>query len=372
MAEQQTTDASQPIPAAAVSSDPGMAATQAWMAKQAAKAVEAAPEEKPEQEPAPKPEQKAEQKAEEKPAGKGAKAVADALLGKKSETKADAKTDASGWDETATRSLNRIGLRADEIEDLAALRAEKPWLDKWLGHLQKLQSKQDADYAALKAARADDGTREPTPGARGPSAHQQGDQPGSGQVAELFDQLTDKLGVEIGDENATLLRRTLEVFASQYSALEQKLDGYTRGVQEERQAAEIETMAQRARLALREDFPWLTEDDAFESVAVEMGRMRPDEITPEGVMESMRKAARIVGYDRLLADKQAVASKLDNKRKTRLAETAPNGSSADEGTPLSEWEISQGIIARQLAGEPRERISSWAQAQHERRRKAAR
>jgi hypothetical protein len=67
-----------------------------------------------------------------------------------------------------------------------------------------------------------------------------------------------------------------------------------------------------------------------------------------------------------------VASKLDTKRKTRLAETAPDGATAnDEGPVLDEFEISHRALQMQMAKEPQERISRWVQAQHERRRTSA-
>jgi len=88
------------------------------------------------------------------------------------------------------------------------------------------------------------------------------------------------------------------------------------------------------------------------------------------VAESMRKAARIVGYDILKADAQAVAAKADSKRKDRPGETAPNGSTATEGRVLTEYEISEGVLRMQVAGEPADRIRRWTQQQHERRRNA--
>lgn len=248
---------------------------------------------------------------------------------------------------------------------MQALAAEKPWLGSWLSQLQKVQAKQDADFAALKA-----GTREPTPGALRPQAHEQGDQPGSGQDADVIEQLTRKLGEELGDDNATLLRQAFQAQAQQIAELREQVGGYTRTVNEERAAAEIEVMVQRSRASLREEFPWIDDDARFEAVASEMAALRPDEITPEGVAASMRKAARIVFFDDVKADAKSVASKLDNQRKSRTSATSPGGAEMEDGPVLDEFEISLRTVQMQGAGEPPERITRWVQQQHERRRKA--
>jgi hypothetical protein len=339
--------------------DPKWAASQAYFASKAERAKPAA---ESEQKPEPAEAQPAakDEKPDEAPEPKAAKSLASKLAGK-----GEAST--SAWDENATRAFSRAGLKESEAAELA----EKPWAKAWLDKLQKVQAKQDADYAALKAARQE-GTREPTPGARSQSAQEQGDQPGSGQVADLFETLTKKLGEELGDDNATLLRQGFDLLRSQNDELRQELRGFTRSAQVARDEAEIEVMVQQSRTSLREEFPWIDDEARFEAVAAEMASMRPSEVSREGVADLMRKAARVVFFDDVRADAKAVASKLDTKRKTRLAETAPDGSNAaDDGPVLDEFEISSRTMQMMAANEPKERISRWVQAQHERRRKSA-
>lgn len=350
------------------SSDPKMAATQAWLAGRAAKAAEAkapaesAPEAPAEKAPAPEPVQaEAPEKPEvAAPSSSATKALAAKLSGKQPAPEKGA------WNDSATQALKRAGMRDEEVQEMQALAAEKPWFGGWLDKLQKVQAKQDADFAALKA-----GTREPT---STPARHQAaatGDQPGSGQIADVLEQLTKRFGEELGDENATLLRQVLTGQEQRLADLQQRLDGYTRSVTAEREAAEIEATVQRTRHELREEFPWIDDEAKFEALAREMTALRPDELSPEGIKQSMRKAARIVFFDDVRADAKAVASKLDTKRKNRSAETAPGGNSADQDeAPLGEFEISLRAVKMQAAGEPKERISRWVQAQHERRRKA--
>jgi hypothetical protein len=367
MAETNETTQAPPIVQNGVptTADPRQAATEKWIAAQEAKRT--APVKEPKAEPAPKaeaPEEKAE------PAPKASvKDLAAKLAGKEPAPKK-----AGQWDETATKALSRIGLREQEAAELSELLAEKPWVSGWLDKLQKVQAKQDADYAALKSAKADTGTREPTPGTQRPLVQERGDQPGSGQVADLFETLTSKLGEELGDENAKLLRQAFGALQAQNQELREELHGHTRSVQVEREAAEIEVIVQRSRASLREEFPWIDDDARFEAVAAELAGLRPDEVSPDGIKAAMRKAARIVGYDEVRADAAALASKLDTKRKTRSAETAPGGSNAgDDGEPvLDDFEISLRTMKMLEAQEPKERVQRWVQQQHERRRKANR
>lgn len=342
--------------------DPKFDGTQAWLAAQAAKRA-AAPAPKPEAKPEPKPDA-----AEAKPEAVEAKPVEPAKASKELASKLAGKETpkVKAWDENATGALRKLGMRDEELPKFEALAAENPWLVGFLDGAQKRITKTDADYAALKA-----GTREPTPGAQRPLAHEQGDQPGSGQVADLFETVTKKLGEELGDENALLLRQAFGALEAQNNQLREELHGYTRSVQVERQEAEIEAMVQKSRSALREEFPGIDDEARFEAVATELAGMRPSEITPEAITQAMRKAARVVFFDDLKADAQAVAARHDTKRKTRLAETAPGGSTADTDEPvLDEFEISLRSLKMQTAGEPKERISRWVQNQHERRRKA--
>ena len=350
------------------------ASTMAWLATQTAK--EAPPAAPPAKEPkapveAVGPADDGAEAAEPAPAAEPKTDAVKALAAKLAKPKADAAPveDKARWDDSATDALQRLGLRSDEMPKLAELTEQNPWLKGFIDGAVKRQSKVDADFAALRSK--DPGAREPTSGARGPSAQEQRDQPGSGQVADVAEALIKGFGEELGDDNATHLRQVLSGYDSQIQELKQELRGFAQSAQAQNQAAEIEVMAQGARRALRDDFPWMDDETRFEAVAAEMAGLRPDEITPQGVLESMRKAARIVGYDDLRSDAEAVVSKLDNTRKTRLASTSPNGSSASEGKVLSEYEISLGIVTRMNAGEPKARIDSWAQQQHARRRNAA-
>jgi len=346
-------------------SDPRQAATEKWIAAQEAK--RAAPVKEPKSEPEAKSEPAPAEPAVEKPKT-SAKDLAAKLAGKPDA----APKKAGAWDETATKALSRIGLREQEAAELSELLAEKPWVSGWLDKLQKVQAKQDADYAALKSAKADTGTREPTPGTQRPLVQERGDQPGSGQVADLFETLTSKLGEELGDENAKLLRQAFGALQAQNHELREELHGHTRSVQVEREAAEIEVMVQKSRASLREEFPWIDDDTRFEAVAAELAGLRPDELSPDGIKSAMRKAARIVGYDEVRADAAALASKLDTRRKTRSAETAPGATHAgDDGEAvLDEFEISLRTMKMLEAQEPKERVQRWVQQQHERRRQA--
>lgn len=303
-----------------------------------------------------------------KPAGDAAKRLAAKLAGKEAPEKEAATPEPSEWGDAERRALSRTGLKDGEIAELQALSREKSWVGPWLEKLQRVQAKQDADFAALKA-----GTREPTPGARSQPAQEQGDQPGSGKVADLFERVTAKLADELGDENATLLRQAFGALQQQNDQLRQELHGYARSVTVERQAAEIESMVQKSRSSLREEFPWIDDDARFEAVALEMSALRPDEITPDGVRESMRKAARIVFFDDVKADAASVASKLDNKRKTRTSATAPNGSPVhDDGPPLDDYQVFRKQLQMRDAGIPQDQIIRFVTANQERRLRAQR
>ena len=374
MAEQETqpsapaTPAAAPAPTESAPSKPvgfdAAAAKAQWMEKWKSTPAEEKPAEKPAE-----PEAKPAPTTEDAP-DKPKTAVKD--LAAKLAGKPDAAPKKAGsWDETATKALSRIGLREQEAAELSELLAEKPWVTGWLDKLQKVQAKQDADYAALKSAKAGAGTREPTPGARGPSAQEQGDQPGSGQVADLFETLTSKLGEELGDENAKLLRQAFGQLEAQNRELREELHGHTRSVQVEREAAEIEVIVQKSRASLREEFPWIDDDERFEAVATELAGLRPDEVTPDGVKAAMRKAARIVGYDDVRADVAAMASKLDTKRKTRTSDTAPNGNGVhDAGQPLNDYQEFMETARMVRAGMSQEQVQSFVLNNRQRRARA--
>lgn len=316
----------------------------------------------------PAPVAEAAEKSKAKPAGDTAKKLAAKLVGKETPAKEAATPEPSEWGDAERRALARTGLKDSEIGELQALAKEKSWVAPWLEKLQRVQAKQDADFAALKA-----GTREPTPGARNQPAQEQGDQPGSGKVADLFEQVTAKLADDLGDENATLLRQAFGALQQQNDQLREELHGYARSVTVERQAAEIESMVQKSRSSLREEFPWIDDDARFEAVALEMSALRPDQITPDGVRESMRKAARIVFFDDVKADAASVASKLDSKRKTRTSATAPNGSPAhDDSAPLDDYHVFQKQLQMREAGVPQDQIIRFVKANQEKRLRAQR
>lgn len=267
------------------------------------------------------------------------------------------------WDENATAALRKLGMRDDELPKLQALAAENPWLMGFVDGAQKRITKSDADFAALKA-----GTREPTPSVQRPLTQESGDQPGSGQVADLFGKLTEKLGEELGDENATLLRQAFGVLEAQNSQLREELHGYTRSVQAERQAAEIEVLVQQSRSALREEFPWMDDEKRFEQVASEMAGMRPESMTPEAVRDTMRKAARVVFYDDVRADAAAVVSKLDNQRKDQAMVTRPNGVLIhDDSPPLTDFEEFRETMKMNDVGMPQSEIQRFVLANREKR-----
>lgn len=365
MAEQETqpsapaTPAAAPAPTETPQAKPApfdaAAARAQWIEKWKSKPEEK-PAEKAAEPEAPKAEKPAEPVAEKPNAVKG---LAAKLAGKP-----DAATKAAGaWDETATRALSRAGLKEAEMAELA----EKPWAKAWIDKLQKVQAKTDADFAALKA-----GTREPTPGALRPQAQEQGDQPGSGKVADLLDDLTKSFGEEVGDENAIKLRQFLDRQESRLQELQEKLDGHTRGVQVEREAAEIEVMVQKSRASLREEFPWIDDDSRFEAVATELAGLRPDEVSPDGVTAAMRKAARIVGYDDVRADVAAMASKLDTKRKTRTSDAAPNGNGVhDMGEPLNDYQEFMETARMSNAGMSTDQIQRFVLNNRQRRDRAS-
>jgi len=370
MADQETqtsapvTPAAPTAPSTPVVGFDAQAAKAAWLAKWTAKPEEKAAE-KPAEPAAPKAD-KPDEPVAEKPKT-SVKDLAAKLAGKDTEPEKP-----GAWTETATKALSRIGLREQEAAELREFLDGKSWGAGWRDKLQKLQSKQDADYAALKSAKADTGTREPTPGARGPSAQEQGDQPGSGQVADLFETLTSKLGEELGDENAKLLRQAFGALQAQNQELREELHGHTRSVQVEREAAEIEVMVQKSRASLREEFPWIDDDERFEAVATELAGLRPDELSPDGVKSAMRKAARIVGYDDVRADAAALASKLDSKRKTRTSDTAPNGNGVhDAGQPLNDYQEFMETARMSNAGMSPEQIQSFVLNNRQRRARAA-
>jgi hypothetical protein len=370
MAEQETqqsapaTPAAAPAPTETTTAKPAAfdaaAARAAWIEKWKSKPEEPAAEKPaaPEAKPAP---------AAEVVAEKPKTAIKD--LAAKLAGKPDAAPKKAGaWDENTTKALAKLGLREDEAPKLQALAAENPWLQGFIDGAQKRISKTDADYAALKA-----GAREPTTkGALRPQAPEQVDQPGSGQVADLFETLTSKLGEELGDENAKLLRQAFGALEAQNNQLREELHGHTRSVQVEREAAEIEVMVQKSRASLREEFPWIDDDERFEAVAAELAGLRPDEVSPDGVTSAMRKAARIVGYDDVRADVAAMASKLDTKRKTRTSETAPNGNGVhDTGQPLNDYQEFMETARMSNAGMSTEQIQRFVLTNRQRRDRAA-
>lgn len=371
MAEQETQPSAPATPAAAPtpapSTEPKPAAFDAaaaraqWIEKWKSKPAEEKPAEKA-AEPEAKPEPAAEGAADKSKAA--VKDLAAKLAGKPDA----APKKSAAWDENATKALSKLGLRDDEHEKLQALAEANPWLLGFVKGAEKRISKTDADYAALKA-----GAREPTTkGALRPQAPDQVDQPGSGQVADLFETLTSKLGEELGDENAKLLRQAFGALQAQNQELREELHGHTRSVQVEREAAEIEVMVQKTRASLREEFPWIDDDERFEAVATELAGLRPDEVTPDGVKAAMRKAARIVGYDDVRADAAAMASKLDTKRKTRTSDTAPNGNGVhDAGQPMNDHQEFMETARMSRAGMSQEQIQSFVLNNRQRRARAA-
>jgi hypothetical protein len=344
------------------------AAKAAWMEKWATKPQDKPPE-KAAESAAPQPE-KAAEPVTEKPRT-AVKDLAAKLAGKPAP---EAKTEgakASAWDTNATQALRKLGLREDELPKLEALAAENPWLKGFVEGAHRRITKSDADFAALKA-KGPEGARGPTPGALRPQAQQQEDQPGGGQVADLFETLTSKLGEELGDENAKLLRQAFGALEAQNNQLREELHGHTRSVQVEREAAEIEVMVQKSRASLREEFPWIDDDERFEAVAAELAGLRPDEVSPDGVTSAMRKAARIVGYDDVRADVAAMASKLDTKRKTRASDTAPNGNGVhDTGQPLNDYQEFMETARMSNAGMSTEQIQRFVLTNRQRRDRAA-
>lgn len=279
---------------------------------------------------------------------------------------------ASGWDDTARNALKRAKLKDGEIEELEQLIEEKPWLRGWVDGLQKAQSDTDDVIADLRAKAQ--GSREPTPTAEKPTAEQDplsagGDQPGSGEVADLLQRVTEELGGELGDDNAGLLRDLVKAVRSEtqseISALRSQLDGHTRAVESERGAAEFGQLVERARHDLRDEFPWISDDSGFERVVDEMTK-RPTHATPEAVKEGMRAAAKVAFFDELREDARGAAARLDNHRKERLAATAPNTAPIEPDRPRSEREISLGIMEMMDSGAPAEQIEAWALRQRRR------
>lgn len=300
--------------------------------------------------------------------------AAEKLAGIKREQKSD---DSAALSEDYTRALKRTGMRDTEVEEVASLIREKPWMRGWLDGLAKSQSKQDSDFAALKA-RVAEGAREPTPqtdespDAQDHLAPDQGDQPGSVQFADLIEQTAEKFGEELGADNAKLLRDVFGALQGHNAALERRIseldgrfEGYANSLEQEKAAAEFENHVQRARHSLREDFPWIDDDAAFDRVVDEMTAI-PTGAAPDEVRASMEKAARIAFFDEVKADVRAASSRLDNSRKTRLAETAPGSSLSSPDRVLSMQEIQNEVVGMIGRGEDGDRIKAWQQRQFER------
>lgn len=345
-------------------SNPKLApAAQAWLAAQEAKQQAAEPAKPAE----PEPKEPAAEAPAEKPkaeTGSAAKRAAAAILGKKTQNEETLSADGDDWwNDDASRALQRTGMRDEEMAELRKF----PWAKGWLEALRKRQSETDRAFADVKAKA--ETQRAPTPTAAGTTRADVGDQPGSAG-SDLFDRLTKTLGDELGDDNAKLLREAFDAQGREIAALKERLEGHTRAIEEERAADQIEAHAQAARVALRGEFPWLDEDGRFEDVAREMGALRPEQMTREGIREAMRKAARIVFYDEVRQDAQAAEQRRSNSRKDRLAESAPNGSTAADGPILDEYEISVGIMSRLSAGESTEAAHRWAHDQRKRRKAA--